>query len=209
MDIINKENNTNIPSRRVNTPSVPPPPLTNTPLKVFDNNSNSCNNTPIVKKTLYTNTKRTFEALDKAAVSSTIKMDQNAISKPSTPGRNSNVKDNNNNNKKILISNYDVVQVLMKGSQPLEPGTPAKVVKTNDETWLVRTDDGGVYRVDAKNLKAVENGKEEIYTTETTSRNVENNNDNTVVFPNNEGKIVEKNKMNYKNPSFGQENLTV
>ena len=135
MYIINKENNTNIPPRRVNTPSVPPPPLTNTPLKVFDNNSNSCNNTPIVKKRLYTNTKRTFEALDKAAVSSTIKMDQNAISKPSTPGRNSNVKDNNNNNKKILISNYDVVQVLMKGSQPLEPGTPAKVVKTNDETW--------------------------------------------------------------------------
>ena len=124
-------------------------------------------------------------------------MDQNAISKPSTPGRNSNVKDNNNNNKKILISNYDVVQVLMKGSQPLEPGTPAKVVKTNDETWLVRTDDGGVYRVDAKNLKAVENGKEEIYTTETTSRNVENNNDNTVVFPNNEGKIVEKNNINF------------
>ena len=196
MDIINKENNTNIPPRRVNTPSVPPPPLTNTPLKVFDNNSNSCNNTPIVKKTLYSNTKRTFEALDKATVSSTIKMDQNAISKPSTPGRNTNVKDNNNNNKKILISNYDVVQVLMKGSQPLEPGTPAKVVKTNDETWLVRTDDGGVYRVDAKNLKAVENGKEEINTTETTSRNVENNNDNTVVFPNNQGKIVEKNNIN-------------
>ena len=84
----------------------------------------------------------------------------------------------------------------MKGSQPLEPGTPAKVVKTNDETWLVRTDDGGVYRVDAKNLKAVENGKEEINTTETTSRNVENNNDNTVVFPNNQGKIVEKNNIN-------------
>ena len=43
----------------------------------------------------------------------------------------------------------------MKGSQPLKPGTPAKVVKSNEETWLVRTDDGGVYRVDAKNLKAV------------------------------------------------------
>ena len=152
----NKENAMNM--RRVNTPSVPPPQLTKTPIKVFGTGDDGPSPKMASTSKCSKNTTSIPEMLDEQT-KQTAKSNTNAtLTKLASPTTATVAGDFRDGNKMVNISSEDVLQVLMKGTQPLGSGTPAKVVgktSSNDHIYVVRTDDGGVYHVRADKLRLI------------------------------------------------------